>query len=110
MTVHLFSYGTLQLENVQQMLFGRRVEMTDDTLLGYESVTITITNPAVLDASGTETHLALVPAAPDAAIPGKTLAITAADLPAVDDYEGDNYRRVEVALASGTAAWVYVKA
>ncbi|NML04240.1 gamma-glutamylcyclotransferase family protein [Sphingomonas sp. G-3-2-10] len=106
----LFSYGTLQLDNVQQMLFGRRIEMTDDALLGFESVTITITDPAVVGASGTETHLALIPAAPDAAIPGKTLAITEADLPAVDTYEGDNYRRVEVTLASGATAWVYVKA
>ncbi|MDF7774687.1 gamma-glutamylcyclotransferase [Sphingomonas sp. AOB5] len=108
--IRLFSYGTLQLDNVQQMLFGRLVPMADDTLLGFESVTITITDPAVVGASGTETHLALVPAVPDAAIPGKTLEITAADLPAVDEYEGDNYRRVEVTLASGNTAFVYVKA
>jgi hypothetical protein len=109
--MRVFSYGTLQLESVQRALFGRLVAMEDDVLTGFESVTITITDPAVLDASGTETHLTLLPSNdPAAAIPGKTLAITVGDLPAMDEYEGDNYRRIEAVLASGNTAWVYVKA
>lgn len=111
MDVRLFSYGTLQLENVQRAVFGRLVPMEDDVLPGFETVAITITDEAVLDASGTETHPALVPASdPAAAVPGKALRITEADLPAVDGYEGDNYRRIETHLASGRPAWVYVKA
>lgn len=110
MSTRIFSYGTLQLEGVQKALFGRLVPMADDVLTGFETVTIEIEDPDVLEYSGVATHLALVPAAAEAEIPGKVLTLEPGDLPAVDQYEGENYRRVEVPLASGTAAWVYVKA
>lgn len=110
MSTRIFSYGTLQLENVQQALFGRLVAMSDDVLRGFEAVAIRIDDPDVLEYSGMATHLALVPATADAEIPGKVLELEPGDLPAVDQYEGENYRRVEVPLASGSTAWVYVKA
>jgi gamma-glutamylcyclotransferase (GGCT)/AIG2-like uncharacterized protein YtfP len=110
MTVRIFSYGTLQLESVQRALFGRLVAMEEDVLTGFAAIPIEIGDPQVLAHSGTAIHLALVPAGDGAAIPGRVLAIEEADLPAVDDYEGDNYRRIEVPLASGSIAWVYVKA
>ena len=110
MGVLLFSYGTLQLANVQRMVFGRLVPMEDDALVGFEAVEIIITDQTVLEASGTERHLALVPATGSPAIPGKALHIADTDFPALDAYEGDNYRRIETVLASGRAAWVYVKA
>lgn len=111
MTHRIFSYGTLQLPSVQHALFGRQVPMADDRLLGFATETITITDPDVLGASGIETHLALVPAIdPAAAIDGRTLTLSDAELAAVDIYEGANYARAEVTLASGTLAWVYLKA
>lgn len=111
MNHRVFSYGTLQLPGVQQALFGGPVAMRDDVLTGFQTVTITITDPDVLNASGIETHLALIASAdPSAAIPGRTLELDDAQLDAVDAYEGDNYRRTEVTLASGTRAWVYLKA
>lgn len=110
MSARIFSYGTLQLDSVQRALFGRLVPMADDVLRGFEAVAIRIEDPDVLEYSGTAVHLALVPAATDAEIPGKVLELEPGDLPAVDQYEGENYRRVEVPLASGTTAWVYVKA
>lgn len=106
----IFSYGTLQMETVQRALFGRVVAMADDVLLGYESVPIEIDDPDVIEFSGSTTHLALVPGAPDAAIAGKVLEVGDADFAAVDAYEGVNYRRVDAQLASGSRAWVYVKA
>ena len=36
-TVRLFSYGTLQQENVQKSLFGRSFAGTPDALPGYAS-------------------------------------------------------------------------
>ncbi|WP_029936346.1 gamma-glutamylcyclotransferase family protein [Sphingomonas sp. UNC305MFCol5.2] len=110
MTEHLFSYGTLQLESVQRSQFGRLLEGTDDVLTGYGVIEIQIRDPAVLDASGIETHRALVPDADAPPIPGKVFRLTAAELAAADTYESENYRREQVVLASGTAAWVYVKA
>ena len=108
---NIFSYGTLQLETVQRTLFGRRIEGRDDVLHGFIVTTIEITNPAVLDASGTATHLALVATeGPTDGIAGKIYALSAAELAVADDYEGDEYRRILVPLASGAQAWVYVKA
>jgi gamma-glutamylcyclotransferase (GGCT)/AIG2-like uncharacterized protein YtfP len=110
MQVLVFSYGTLQMPRVQQELLGRQVAMTDDALLGFDTVPVEIDHPDVIEFSGSSTHLGLVPGAPDARIAGKLLHVTEADLPALDRYEGDEYRRIEVRLASGVSAWVYVKA
>ena len=108
--VLVFSYGTLQIERVQRELLGRLVRMDDDALLGFEAVPVEIDHPDVIEFSGSSTHLALVPGDPAARIAGKVLHVTEADLPPLDDYEGDEYRRIEVTLESGTRAWVYVKA
>ena len=43
-------------------------------------------------------------------LPGKVLRLTPAELAAADVYEAADYRRERVTLASGTSAWVYVKA
>ena len=45
---------------------------------------------------------------PDATIEGTAFEVDAADLLAADEYEVDDYRRVEVPLRSGASAWVYV--
>ncbi|PVX30656.1 gamma-glutamylcyclotransferase family protein [Sphingomonas pokkalii] len=105
----LFSYGTLQLDQVQRRQFGRLLEGSDDVLHGYVVTEIQISDPAVLDASGVETHLALVPG-DGPAIRGKVFRLTPQELAAADIYESENYRRAWVPLASGTHAWVYVKA
>ena len=106
----IFSYGTLQMPRVQRELLGRLVQMDDDALLGFETVAIEIDDPDVIEFSGSSTHLGLVPGAPDARIEGKVLHIAEADLPALDEYEGEEYRRIEVTLASGKRAWVYIAA
>jgi gamma-glutamylcyclotransferase (GGCT)/AIG2-like uncharacterized protein YtfP len=106
----LFSYGTLQLESVQRSQFGRLLEGEDDVLTGYAVIDIQIRDPAVLDASGIEIHRALVPDPEAPPIPGKVFRLTDDELAAADIYESENYRREQVVLASGTPAWVYVKA
>jgi len=106
----LFSYGTLQLASVQMSQFGRLLEGGDDLLHGYRLVEITIRDPDVLEASGIAVHRALVPAEGAPPIPGKVFRLTAEELAAADTYESENYVRVAAPLASGTTAWVYVKA
>jgi len=106
----LFSYGTLQLASVQLSQFGRLLEGTDDTLHGWRQTEITIRDPDVLEASGIEVHLALIPDAGAPPIPGKVFRLTPEELAAADVYESENYMRVEAPLASGASAWVYVKA
>lgn len=106
----LFSYGTLQLASVQQRQFGRLLEGSEDHLCGYAVVTVQIRDPAVLDASGIETHLALVPDPAAPPLAGKLFWLTRGELAAADVYESENYRREWAPLASGRAAWIYVKA
>jgi len=50
---HLFSYGTLQLEEVQLETFGRKLDGQPDALLGYRLAMITITDEAFVVKSGT---------------------------------------------------------
>jgi hypothetical protein len=73
-------------------------------------VDVQIRDPAVLDASGIEIHRALVPDPDAPPLPGKVFRLTQTELASADIYESENYRRAHVVLASGTGAWVYVKA
>ena len=105
----LFSYGTLQLPHVQLDQFGRHLDGVPDSLPGFRTVLIEITDPAVIASSGTNMH-PLVVASDDPAdvVPGTLFDITDAELRAADDYEVDDYARSRVTLTSGTRAWVYL--
>lgn len=110
-TIHLFSYGTLQQEDVQIASFGRLLNGADDALPGYRQSMVEITDPEVVRTSGKRFHPILAPSEdPADEIPGKVFAITAAELGAADAYEVSDYKRIEVRLKSGIDAWVYVKA
>lgn len=110
-TVRLFSYGTLQQENVQKTLFGRLLAGTPDALPGYARRMLKITDPDVLATSGERFHpVVLRTGDPSDSVAGTVFAITPEELEAADRYEVSDYRRVSAALASGAGAWVYVKA
>lgn len=108
--VRLFSYGTLQSPSVQQATFGRLLQGEADALLGYRRTMVKIDDPRVVATSG-ETYHPIVEASGDAndRVDGTVFAISAEELARADDYEVDDYERVEAALASGRQAWVYVK-
>ncbi|WBU37058.1 gamma-glutamylcyclotransferase family protein [Homoserinibacter sp. YIM 151385] len=109
MTHALFSFGTLRLDRVQQALFGRAVPTTPDALAGARLGEVRITDPAVIAASGTDLHPGLLlDADAGSRVEGAVLELDDAELAAADRYEEAAYRRVEVALVSGRAAWVYV--
>jgi len=55
-TEKLFSYGTLQLEEVQLDTFGRKLDSTPDALPGYKLVTVTITDQDFVAKSGKADH------------------------------------------------------
>jgi gamma-glutamylcyclotransferase (GGCT)/AIG2-like uncharacterized protein YtfP len=110
-SVPLFSYGTLRQENIQMASFGRRVAGDPDTLPGYASVMIEITDPDVVAASGMKFHPMVVETGnPEDEVSGTLFLITEAELVAADAYEVSDYKRIEVLLKSGRRAWVYVKA
>lgn len=108
--VRLFSYGTLQLPSVQQATFGRLLQGEADALLGYRRTMVKIDDPQVVATSG-ESYHPIVEASGDAndRVDGTVFAISAEELARADEYEVDDYQRVEAALASGRQAWVYVK-
>jgi gamma-glutamylcyclotransferase (GGCT)/AIG2-like uncharacterized protein YtfP len=107
--VHLlFTYGTLRDPGVQQSLFGRLVAAAPDSIPGYRLDMLTITDAAVIKASGSDRHPILRRGSPDDAVLGACLELTDDDLAAADRYEVADYTRVAVTLASGNRAWVYV--
>jgi gamma-glutamylcyclotransferase (GGCT)/AIG2-like uncharacterized protein YtfP len=109
--VRLFSYGTLQLEEVQRETFGRQLEGNADAILGYEQTLLEITDPEVLKISGERFHpIGVASSDPTDTVTGTVFWITPQELTAADRYEVSDYQRVEAELASGGRAWVYVRA
>lgn len=107
----LFSYGTLQLENVQISTFGRKLEGRPDRLTSYRLDQVEIRDPAVVATSGLTHHPMLVHTGqPSDMVSGTVFLITPAELAQADAYEVSDYRRARAALASGESAWVYVDA
>ncbi len=105
---NLFSYGTLQLPQVQQSLFGRLLEGTREELPGYRIEELKIRDRAVIEKSGTDMHPILVATGkPSDIVQGMVYAITTDELQKADDYEVDDYRRTEATMKSGVSAWIY---
>ena len=110
-TIYLFSYGTLQQDNVQFASFGRLLKGEDDAMPGYKISMLEITDPEVVATSGERFH-PIVEASADPAdsVAGKVFEVTKEELDAADRYEVADYKRVSVRLSSGKEAWVYIKA
>jgi hypothetical protein len=106
----LFSYGTLQLPEVQRATFGRLLDGAQDALVGFKRTMVEITDPDVLAKSGERFHPIVTRSGnADDRLEGAVFAITPEELSAADAYEVSDYERVEAELASGLRAWVYVK-
>jgi hypothetical protein len=85
------------------------VEGRETAIVGYRQEWLTITDPAVIATSGSDRHPILVPTGDRShRIPGTVFAITPDELIAADEYEVDDYERIEIALETGEPAWVYV--
>ena len=106
----LFSYGTLQQDEVQQASFGRLLKGHADALVGWKQEMVEITDPDVLRHSGKTHHPIVMPGRKDDSVAGTVFEITEEELAAADAYEVSDYKRVAATLASGLTAWVYVKA
>ncbi|GJL97370.1 MAG: hypothetical protein DHS20C06_11870 [Hyphobacterium sp.] len=106
--IPLFSYGTLQQENVQLSTFNRLLSGQKDALVGFRLQPLEVTDPAVIAASGTAMHTIAV-ASPDRSdqIDGTLFLITTDELVHADRYEVDPVR-IETVLKSGRTAYVYV--
>ena len=109
MNEYLFSYGTLQKEQGQIKLFGRKLIGEKDLLVGYKTSEIEIKDEGFLAKGEKSSQLTAVftDKAVDT-IAGTVFEISTEELVVADEYEPDGYKRVEVELASGKRAWVYL--
>lgn len=106
----LFSYGTLQQEDVQQSTFGRKLNGSSDELVGYEPSLVKIEDSQLAATLGKTHHAnAKFNGNEDSRVHGMVFEITDAELAGVDEYESAfSYKRVVARLASGKQTWVYV--
>jgi predicted small integral membrane protein/gamma-glutamylcyclotransferase (GGCT)/AIG2-like uncharacterized protein YtfP len=105
----LFSYGTLQQEEVQLSTFGRRLAGQRDELPRFAQSSVRIEDSKLAAATG-RTHNANVTfnGRADSRVSGMVFEVTDAELAAADRYEAPAaYARIAVTLASGRQAWVY---
>jgi gamma-glutamylcyclotransferase (GGCT)/AIG2-like uncharacterized protein YtfP len=107
----LFSYGTLQMENVQKETFGRILKGTKDILVGYILSEVRIRDKSVIEKSGIDVHPILkFTNNPLDEVEGTIFEVTEQELHQADDYEVEEYVRVEADFKSGEKAWVYAAA
>lgn len=95
----LFTYGTLQDERLHHALFQKKMEGSDDSLVGY----------AISEAKADGVYpMAEHTGNKKDSIEGIVYAIDENHLKGADEYEGDLYERISVTLTSGKKAWVYI--
>jgi hypothetical protein len=108
--IPLFSYGTLQMREVQLANYGRSLEGEPDVLVGYRMVILPDRDPDAVRVSGTKTHMVVQQTGdPTDRVTGVVFLLTADELEATDRYEGSDYGRAELTLESGRRALVYVQ-
>ncbi|MGQ4005154.1 gamma-glutamylcyclotransferase [Francisellaceae bacterium CB300] len=104
----LFSYGTLQLENVQTKTFGRLLNGTNDILIGYTISKIEISDKEVIATSGERYHPILKYTGINTdMVKGTVFEITSEELDQADEYEVKEYSRIQARLKSGRNTWIY---
>ncbi|NRA61851.1 MAG: gamma-glutamylcyclotransferase [Psychrobium sp.] len=105
----LFSYGTLQMESVQRETFGRELKGAKDILIGYVLSDVKIKDQMVIKISGTDVHPILKYTGKNSdVVEGIVFEITPSELSQADDYEVEEYVRVEGEFKSGQKAWAYI--
>ena len=107
---NLFSYGTLQKEQVQLETFGRLLTGKRDTLLGYALKMIEITHPEVLRKSGQQFHPIIdFTGNINDKVEGVLFEVTDIEIQNADKYEVNDYKRIETEFQSGKKGFIYVK-
>lgn len=107
---YLFSYGTLQKEKVQLETFGRLLEGNSEVLSNYKLNQVEITDPEVLRKSEEKFHPIIeFSGDPSDKVSGTLFEITMEELKHADDYEVDDYQRIEVTFDSGRKGYIYVR-
>jgi hypothetical protein len=107
----LFSYGTLQQDDVQLSTFGRLLNGQPDALVGFEQSVLRIADPEFVAKSGKADHaIVRFNGRSESCVRGMVFEVTDDELARADQYEPAGYERVLTTLASGAQAWVYAEA
>jgi len=107
----LFSYGTLQRDDVQMSTFGRVLHGNPDVLIGFELSLLRIEDPEFVAMSGEIDHaIVKFNGRNDSRVSGTVFDISDGELANADHYEPAGYTRISAVLASGHWAWVYADA
>lgn len=107
--VYLFSYGTLQKEQVQLETFGRLLNGEKDFLTGYILKMLEITDPEVLRKSNQKYHPILEFSGNGKdEVEGMLFEVTEDEILQADEYEVDDYKRIETTFKSGKKGFIYV--
>jgi hypothetical protein len=106
----LFSYGSLQHEDVQLSTFGRKLAGEKDLLIGYEPSLVKIADPEVAKRLQKLHHDNVKHTGDDwSNVQGTVFEVSEQELAQADALEAQyNYKRIQAALGSGAEAWVYV--
>ncbi|MGN6531693.1 MAG: gamma-glutamylcyclotransferase family protein [Ginsengibacter sp.] len=106
----LFSYGTLQKEQVQIETFGRILQGEKDNLPGYEVSMLEITDAEVLRKSNQKYHPILqFSGNENSMVEGMLYELTNEEISRADEYEVEDYKRIEAVFKSGKTGFIYVK-
>ncbi|EJL69248.1 gamma-glutamylcyclotransferase family protein [Chryseobacterium populi] len=106
---YLFSYGTLQKEDVQRETFGRLLNGEKDLLTGYKLKMLEITDPEVLRKSSQKYHPILEFSGDrEDEVEGVLFEVTDREILQADKYEVNDYKRIETVFKSGKKGFIYV--
>lgn len=96
----LFTYGTLQDETIEQMLFNKTLDGSKDSITGFEKQEIILEGNVypILIKNNESTKV----------IKGTYYHLSNQEMLICDEYEGNEYKRVLVQLDSRIEAWVYI--
>lgn len=108
----LFSYGTLQQEDVQLSTFGRKLSGEKDSLPKFEPSLVKIEDPRVVARLGRTHHDNVTfNGNEESRVAGTVFEVTDDELAGADRFEAEFfYRRVAITLVSGKPAWAFVDA
>ncbi|UFH32990.1 gamma-glutamylcyclotransferase [Chryseobacterium sp. C-71] len=106
---NLFSYGTLQKEQVQLETFGRILKGEQDILKDYLLKMLEITDPEVLRKSNQKYHPILEFSGNSAdEVEGLLFEVSDKEILQADEYEVEDYKRIETVFKSGKKGFIYV--
>lgn len=106
---YLFSYGTLQKEQVQLETFGRILKGDRDILTCYQLKMLAITDSEVLRKSNQRYHPILeFSGNAEDEVEGVLFEVGIEEILKADKYEVDDYKRIETVFKSGKKGFIYV--